>query len=364
MAKHNPANERIKRDYFRYLKDARGRDDTTIDAAAKAISRFEETTGAKDFKRFHIEQAMAFKRKLAEANSARTGERLAKATVHSTLRDLKAFIEWLSHQPGFKNRIAYGDAEYFSLSDKDTAIARARREKKVPTLEQVERVLDLMPAATLIERRDRALVALAAITGARVNALASFQLGHVNIDCGFIEQDARTVRTKFAKTFRTYFMPVSTRAVEIVADWVRALREEQLAGPTDALFPATAMGLGPNGGFEPVGLHCYGWASTQPIRDIFHKAFTAAGLPYYNPHTFRDMLVHHAMKLDLSPETMKAWSQNLGHADVMTTFTSYGSVPTHRQGELIRAAGTKPDANLLDDADILALVAKIRAKGA
>jgi hypothetical protein len=36
---------------------------------------------------------------------------------------------------------------------------------------------------------------------------------------------------------------------------------------------------------------------------------------------------------------MKAWSQNLGHADVLTTFTSYGEVPTHRQCELIRARG-------------------------
>jgi hypothetical protein len=27
---------------------------------------------------------------------------------------------------------------------------------------------------------------------------------------------------------------------------------------------------------------------------------------------------------------------NLGHADVLTTLTSYGPVPTHRQGELIR----------------------------
>jgi len=53
------------------------------------------------------------------------------------------------------------------------------------------------------------------------------------------------------------------------------------------------------------------------------------------------------MSLDLSPEAMKAWSQNLGHSDVLTTFTSYGSIPTSRQGELIRASarqskGAKP----------------------
>ena len=31
-----------------------------------------------------------------------------------------------------------------------------------------------------------------------------------------------------------------------------------------------------------------------------------------------------------TPEDYKAWSQNLGHADVLTTFTSYGSVAPAR----------------------------------
>jgi hypothetical protein len=35
---------------------------------------------------------------------------------------------------------------------------------------------------------------------------------------------------------------------------------------------------------------------------------------------------------------MKAWSQNLGHDDIMTTFKSYGEIPAHRQRDLIRAA--------------------------
>ena len=75
----------------------------------------------------------------------------------------------------------------------------------------------------------------------------------------------------------------------------------------------------------PAGLARRGWATSEPVRDIFRAAFAAAGLPYYNPHSFRDMLVRHAMTLDLTPEEMKAWSQNLGHADVLTTFTSYGT---------------------------------------
>ena len=37
MPKHNPANERIKREYFAYLKGPRGRDTATIDGVAKSL---------------------------------------------------------------------------------------------------------------------------------------------------------------------------------------------------------------------------------------------------------------------------------------------------------------------------------------
>ena len=133
-------------------------------------------------------------------------------------------------------------------------------------------------------------------------------------------------------------MPVEGDALAIFADWTSELERDHHWGSDDPLFPATQMGLDENGGFRAVGIVRSAWSTTQPINAIFRRAFGAAGLPYYNPHSFRDMLVRHAMTMNLSPEAMKAWSQNLGHADVLTTFTSYGSVPAHRQGELIRAA--------------------------
>ena len=364
MAKHNASNERVKRDYFRFLAEAKGRDTATVDRVAKSLARFETSSSHKDFKRFHREQAVAFKRRLGEALGERSGERLSKATVQSTLRDLKAFFEWLAREPGFRSHIEYADADYFNLSEKDAAIARARRDKPVPTLEQVARVLSAMPTATVLERRDRALVAFAAITGARVMALATFRLGHINLDGGFVEQDARTVATKFAKTFRTVFMPVCDGALAIVAEWVTELRDVHLSGPDDPLFPATAMGLGEHGGFQPQGLARHGWASSGPIRDVFRRAFEGAGLPYFNPHSFRAMLVRHAMTLDLSPEEMKAWSQNLGHSDVLTTFTSYGTVPLHRQSELIRARAGSNAREELGDSDLLqALAARLAMRG-
>jgi integrase len=223
-----------------------------------------------------------------------------------------------------------------------------------------------MAADTILERRDRALIAFAALTGARVAALASFRLGHVDLASGLVEHDARTVRSKFSKTFPTWFMPVGGDALAIFTGWVAELECDHHWGRDDPLFPATQMGLDANGGFTAAGILRSGWRTTQPINAVFRRAFEAAGLPYFNPHSFRDMLVRHAMKLNLSVEELKAWSQNLGHADVLTTLTSYGTITDHRQGELIRAARARPAgaAARMSEADIVALARAVIERGA
>jgi integrase len=365
MTKPNANNERVKRAYCDYLREALGRDEATIDRVVGSIARFEASTRNRDFKRFHREQAVAFKRKLAEAGNTRTGERLSKSTVFATVRDLRAFFLWLAREPGFRSHIDYGDADYFSLSDKDVAIARARRERDVPSLGQCRRALAALPADTLLARRDRALFALALITAARIGALASFRLGHINVADGYVDQDARTVRTKAAKTFRTFFMPVDDNARSIVTDWVSELTSDHLWGPTDPLFPKTQMGLATDGGFAPVGILREGWSSGDRAREIIQGAFSAVGLPKFHPHSIRHALIRHATTLDLTPEQMKAWSQNLGHTDVLTTLLSYGQVPTHRQGELIHAAAAaRVDAGTIDDRALLeALTARLSSKG-
>lgn len=200
MPKHNAANERIKREYFQYLREAKRCSETSVDAVAKALSRFEENTNSRDFKTFHREKAVAFKRKLADQLNARTGDRLSKATMDSTLRALRAFFLWLAGQSGYKSKIQYSDADYFNLAEKDVAVARAKRHKVVPTLDQMHYVLSVMPTATPLQQRNRALVAFAVLTGARDGALSSLRLKHVDLTQGLVQQDGRDVRTKFSKT--------------------------------------------------------------------------------------------------------------------------------------------------------------------
>jgi integrase len=336
MTKHSPENERIKRQYFAYLKEAKRHSEPTVDAAAKALHRFEEYTGYRDFKAFHFEQAIAFKRHLAEQNGQQSGEKLSKATLYATLTQLKRFFQWLAWQPGYKSRFQYSDAEYFNLSDKDTRIATARREQRAPTVEQIKHVLQTMPTKTEIERRNHALIAFTLLTGARDSAIASMKLKHVDLTANSVYQDAREVKTKFSKTFNTFFFPVGDEIRRIVAEWVCYLREDKLWGNDDPLFPATHVAPGATHQFEASGLEREHWSSASPIRAVFRDAFQRAGLPYFNPHSFRNTLVRLGEYLCKSPEEFKAWSQNLGHEHVLTTFLSYGEVACQRQEEIIR----------------------------
>lgn len=346
MQTHHPDNERIKHRYFAFLKEAMRQSEQTIDGVAMAIARFEAHNKHRDFKQFHYQQAVAFKKYLSEQCSQRTGEKLSKSTLHSTLAHLKKFFEWLAREPGYKSRINYSDAEYFNLSAKDARIATARRQKPVPTLEQIRHVIRQMPGDGEIEQRNRALIAFTLLSGARDGALASLKLKHVNLLEGSVFQDARDVNTKFSKTFTSYFFPVGDDALQIVTDWISYLKEEKLWGLDDPLFPMTEIGLNQHQQFDAIGLKRQHWSTAASIRDIFRNAFESAGLPYFNPHSFRNTLASLGEQLCKSPEQFKAWSQNLGHEGVMTTFTSYGQVATHRQGEIFRqlAAPQQPQS--------------------
>lgn len=352
MQKHNADNERIKHRYFAYLREARGRNDATIDAVAKAIDRFEADTGCRDFKKFRYVQATAFKQRLTDQCNQRTGAKLSKATLHSTLGNLRQFCIWLADQPGYRSRIKYSDAEYFKLSDKDSRIATARRGTKGPTIEQVKLVLSRMPIATDVDRRNRALIAFTLLTGARDLATASMKLKHVYLADDNVFQDPRDVKTKNSKTIRTWFFPVGGDLMEIFADWVTYLRVNLYWGDDDPLFPATRIEVGSTQRFEAAGLNRKHWSTTGPIRAIFRGAFERADLPYFNPHSFRNTLVRFGMKLCRSPEEFKAWSQNLGHEDVMTTFRSYGDIAPARQEELLRNLVENGPA--VDDVDAFA----------
>ena len=350
MRRHHPENERTKRRYVEYLKHARQLADASIDQTVASIADFEAATGWRDFRKFRIEWAQKYKRDLGERTNDKTGKPLAKATISSRLMALKGFFEWLAGQSGFRAKLTYSDAEYFRPSANDERIAKAVREKPVASIEEIRQVLAAMPAATDIERRDRALIAFTLLTGARDNAIASMSLKHVDLERRTVFQDARDVRTKNRKTFTTWFFPVGADVEQSVVEWISFLTKERGFCSDDPLFPATKVALGDNG-FVADGLARQHWKDAAAIRRIFKAAFGRAGLPYANPHSFRNTLAAFGERICTSPEDFKAWSQNLGHEHVLTTFTSYGAVASHRQAQVFDRLRARQEAGMVTDTD-------------
>jgi integrase len=145
------------------------------------------------------------------------------------------------------------------------------------------------------------------------------------------------VKTKNSKTFTSHFFPVGDEIRTIVEEWITWLRVEKLWGLDDPLFPATLCQQDASLAFQKAaGISRIGWQSAGPIRGVFRDAFVQAGLPYFNPHSLRKTLALFGQQACKSPEEYKAWSQNLGHEGVLTTFLSYGQVSIGRQSEIMR----------------------------
>ena len=343
MTKFNSQNERVKRSYFTYLEEAKGKAPSSVDQVAAAISDFEKTTKYLDFKKFHIEQAKSFKANLAKQLNKETGKPLAIATIHSRLMNVKAFFHWLAGQSGFKSKISYSDCDYFNPSANDSRIAQASREMPYPTLEQVHHVLRTMPNETDFQRRDRAIIATTLLIGARDDALASLSIRHFDFSKRQVFQDAKEVRTKRAKTMLTDFFPVGDDVEAIVKEWIEYLKTKKLFGPNDPAFPPSERGLDANGLFTVVGFRRTHWKNADPIRKAFKDGFEGAGLPNFHPHSVRHTLGRLAQTKCKTPEEFRAWSVNLGHDNVITTFTSYGSVSPDRQSSLLKEMRVRQD---------------------
>ena len=295
---------------------------------------------------------------MADYINPETGKPLAKATMRSRLNHVKAFFHWLAGQPGYKSKISYSDSDYFNISANDMRIATAKREKPVPSAVQIRHVLNSMKAGTDIEKRNRALVAFTFLTGVRDDALASLSLKHVDLENRKVFQDARDVRTKNRKTVTTWFFSVGEDVEQIVREWIVFLTNERFYGPEDPLFPSTRVGVSDNGGFAALGLTRDHWSNAGAIRKIFRQAFESTGLPYFNPHSFRKTLAQIGERTCRTPEEFKAWSQNLGHEHVLTTFTSYGEVSSHRQAEILEAM--KPGNDGVDRTDMAPDIETVR----
>ena len=204
MWRYCAEKERVKRAYAFFLEAVNGKQARLSTQPSARLSGLSYRR-IEALPQVPCEQARSFRSRVEEVGMK--GKPLSSATIASTLKHLRNFFLWLSREPGFRSALNPNDANYFTPSDQDVRIATARREKRIATLEEIKHILSLMPAATRIELRNRALIAFA-LDWAHGRSPASFRLKHLDLDAQTVFHDAREVNTKGRKTFTSTFFPV------------------------------------------------------------------------------------------------------------------------------------------------------------
>lgn len=336
MTNFNPKNERIKNKYFKFLKSAKQKHIKSVDQSRKSLIKYEEFSHFADFTAFKPEVAIAFKEYLLMQTSKQRGMPFSQHTLNSILRNVKDFFNWLAFENNYKKYIKFTDTAYLKPSLKEMAMVRRASFRDFASLKELEKVIFSMQSETDIQKRDRALVAFTLLTGVRDGTLKGFKLKHLNLEKELLHQDPKEVETKFSKEIYTFFFPINPSIKQIFIDYYNFLLKEKGFTSKDPLFPKLESVVSKDGLPLPPVMTKEHYRSTTPIRQVFKEAFIKAGVPYHSPHTFRHTLVAFGEEICRNPEEFKAWSQNLGHTHVSTTFTSYGKLEVYKQGMVMK----------------------------
>jgi len=355
-------NEKMKRKYFRWLREARGLSESTISAIEKAIGTYEDFTDDEDFGKFGQRKAIRFKEHLLARKYH--GKPLSATTVYHYLRNLKDFLAWLSEQPGYKSKIHLDCVSYLSLEKKLVREATSRRMTKIPSLAYVKNLCESIEVSSNIDMRDRAIIAFLLLSGMRDSAIATLPLGCYDPESHIISQDpSRGVATKFSKCFYSVLLPFDEELVRIVDDWSVYLSNELGFGSGDPLFPRTKIEQIPDGcSFIATGVEARFWSGGGPIRRILLERSKAAGIDYYKPHSFRHAAIQLAMKFCGTAEDIKALSQNFGHENVGTTMMTYGKLRDQDVLEVVRNIDFTPTSSDTDQQEVVAEMERLLKK--
>lgn len=337
MAKNKAKNEKIKRKYFDWLVGAEGFSDLTIDAIEKAIWKYEEFTKDADYREFNDKVATQFRKWLSTVKNPRTGNTLSLTSQYHILRHINSFFMWLSGQVGYKSKISAANVRYLRLSKEDSRKATSPKLPKYPSISQVKKMCSF-EIRNEMDRRDRALIAFAAISGMRDRAIITLPISCFDVEGLTIMQDpSKGVHTKFSKTIYTTLFRFDKELLDYVLDWYKYLTEEKLFTMDNPLFPSTLIEQESknNHSFTAKGIEPIFWKNAGAMRKIFKDRANQTGVEYFSPHKFRHFAISQASKHANNAEELKAVSQNVGHENLTTTFFGYGAIDNFRVNEII-----------------------------
>jgi integrase len=326
MTKTMYQNEQIKREFLKHLKGAEGFAESSINTFAEAVDQWQTFTNNEDFANFNDSKALAFCDWLKSRKSNTEAGTISLVTQYNYLRRVKRFFKWLSGEPNYKSKILKNDIEFLRLSKGDACIARQGTTKQMPTFDEARAIIESIEIKNEIDMRDRAVICFALITGIRISAITTLRMKNFDMENKLINQNpADGVKTKNSKKIVTTFFPIGWDEPEkYFIEWYKYLKSKSFQ-PNDPIFPATMNGFtNEESEYSKVLVGKGFWNGSGGARKIFEKRCKNADLPYFNPHSFRHLVVNILSKTRLTEEEKRAISLNLGHANVGTTFGSYG----------------------------------------
>lgn len=365
MKKINIENDRRKRKFFQWLRNAKGLSPSTIKGVEKAIWEWEDFTNMADFKDFNEDTAVAFKETLLQRKNGRTGKALASSTCLHYLNALSEFFLWLSGQSGYRSRISPDKVAYLKLDRKQSRIASEPPAVEYPSLEQVKGVATAIKVENEVDLRDRALIAFTLLSGMRVEAIMTLPLKCVDLENMAIHQyPNQGVRTKFSKRNKSTLFNFDATLMSYFKEWVDFLVKEKLFSPSDPLFPSTKVEQKSENDLVFIAdkVQPQLWKTTNSIRDIFKKRFTEAEIKYFPPHSFRHLAIRISVSRSTTAEQLKAVSQNFGHENVATTMMTYGTIREDEVTEIIKRMDFSGEAkaNQLEIEQMIATLHKLK----
>lgn len=325
LSDNNPKNEKLKIEYQDYLKYHRNKTlkSDTVNSKFIHIDIFDEFCKYEDFCLYNSEKGKNFYEYLKSSD-------ITYKTMFSYLNDISEFLEWVFINKKVKNKKKLLD-ELITLKPRDEDIRLSTRLTYVdfPTRDEFDKIIDF-EEKSIEDKRDKAILIFLFISCARIGAVGSTQLKHIDTNNLIYKQDPLDgVKTKRQKHILTKLLPFSKKYTNIFLEWINYLKVVHNFDLNSPLFPKIkklSNGQTILNEFIP---------NEADFNKLLEKRCLAAGVQKYHPHAFRHLGIYEALEYVRTGNQLKALSQNVGHEEITNILEQYAKMKPERYMDII-----------------------------
>jgi|WetSurMetagenome_2_1015567.scaffolds.fasta_scaffold10865_4 site-specific recombinase XerC len=271
-----------------------------------------------------------FPKYLTTARNSNKPGTTTQETVHRICWTTRAFLRWLrSENPKQYPKLT----EAWLKGIEAPKMAGDVKAREVYSLEDVLRIVRVT-GGTLYDVRARAAVAFLFLSGMRAGAFVTVPIKAVDLDTRTVKQfPSMGVRTKNTKAALTYLLPIP-ELLDVVKEWDSLVRSSlPVSEPWFASMDhdSSRVTLTLSKTFERSREH--------GLADSVRRACEGAGVKYLSSHKLRHGHAVYAIQQVATVADMKAVSQNLMHASMVTTESIYATLTGVQVSDRIAALG-------------------------